>query len=175
MLQSKSSPKRAANLWSRVNNIIGCPKELKSVVCDSLSLDSLNEYFETVAVGPTHQGAECFIIPQDSLAPNPYSFNTVSVSLVRSHLLSLDITKSTGPDNLSARFLWAIADQIVTPLTDMFNCSLRSGQVPSEWKCSHIIPIYKRGSPDDPSNFQPISVAPIIAKILEKIVSDQLT
>ena len=104
MLQSKSSPKRAADLWSRVNNIIGCPKELKSVVCDSLSLDSLNEYFQIVAVGPMHQGAECFIIPQDSLAPNPYSFNTVSVSLVRSHLLSLDITKFTGPNNLSARF-----------------------------------------------------------------------
>ena len=50
----------------------------------------------------------------------------------------------------------------------MFNCSLKSGQVPSEW-------IYKGGSPDDPSNFRPISVVPIIAKILEKIVSDQLS
>ena len=95
VLQSKSSPKRAADLWSRVNNIISRPKEHKSVVCDSLSLDSLNDYFQTVAVGPMHQGAECFIIPQDSLAPNPYTFNTVSVSLVKSHLLSLDITKST--------------------------------------------------------------------------------
>ena len=172
MLQSKSSFKRTADLWSRVNNIIGRLKEHKSVVCDSLSLDSLNDYFQTVAVGPTHQG---FIIPQDSLAPNPYSFNTVSVSLVRSHLLSLDITKSTGPGNLSARFLRAIANQIVAPLTDIFNCSLSSGQVPSEWKRSHITPIYKGGSPDDPSNFRPISVVPIIAKILEKIVSDQLS
>ena len=48
MLQSKSSPKRAADLWSRVNNIIG------PFLCDSLSLDSLNEHFQTVAVGPTH-------------------------------------------------------------------------------------------------------------------------
>ena len=123
MLQSKSSSKRAADLWSRINNIIGHSKEHKSVVCDTLPLDSLNEYFQTVAVGPTHQGAECFIIPQDSLAPNPFTFNTVSISSVRSHLLSLDITKPTGPDNLSARFLWAIVDQIVSPLTDMFNCS----------------------------------------------------
>ena len=175
MLQSKSSPHRAADLWSRVNNIIGRSKEHKSVVCDTLSLDSLNEYFQTVAVGSTHQGAECFMIPQDSLAPNPFTFDIVSVSLVRSHLLSLDITRSTGPDNLSARFLQAIADQIVTPLTDVFNCSLRSGEVPSEWKRSHITPIYKGGPPDDPSNFRPISVVPVLAKILEKIVSDQLS
>ena len=115
------------------------------------------------------------MIPQDSLASNP--FNTiiiVSVSLVRSHLSSLDITKSTGPDNLSARFLRTIADQIATPLTDLFNSSLTTGEVPSEWKHSHITPIYKGGSPDDPSNFQPISVVPILAKVLEKIVSYQL-
>ena len=46
--------------------------------------------------------------------------------------------------------------------------------MPSEWKRSHITPIYKGGPPDDPSNFRPISVVPVLAKILEKIVSDQL-
>ena len=90
-------------------------------------------------------------------------------------MLSLNITKSTGPDNLSARFLQTIADQIAVPLTDLFNSSLRTGEVPSEWKCSHITPIYKGGSPDDPSNFRPISIVPILAKVLEKIVSDQLS
>ena len=114
MLQSKSFPKRAADLWARINIIIGRSKQHKSVACDILPLDSLNEHFQRVAIGPTHQGAECFIIPQNSLAPNSFTFNTISVSLVRSHLLSLNITKSTGPDNLSARFLRTIADQIVT-------------------------------------------------------------
>ena len=109
------------------------------------------------------------------MVPNSFTFNTISVSLVKSHLLSLNITKSTGPDNLSARFLRTIADQIVVPLTDLFNSSLRIGEVPSEWKRSHITPIYKGGSPDDPGNFRPISVVPILAKILEKIVSEQLS
>ena len=168
MVQSKSSPKsspkRAADLWSRVNNIIGRSKEHKSVVCETLPLDSLNEYFQRVAIGPTHQDAECFMIPQDSLAPSPFAFDIISVSVVRSHLLSLDITKSTGPDNLSAKFLRTIADQIAIPLTDLFNCSLRTGEVPSEWKRSHITPIHKGDSPDDPSNFRPISVVPILAR-----------
>ena len=64
---------------------------------------------------------------------------------------------------------------MVVPLTDLFNSSLRIREVPSEWKRSHITPIYKEGSPDDPGNFRPISVVPILAKILEKIVSEQLS
>ena len=115
------------------------------------------------------------MVPQDSVAPNPFTFSAISVSLVKSHLTSLDITKSTGPDNLSAKFLRTIADQIAAPLTELFNSSLQNGEVPSEWKQSHITPVHKGGSPDDPGNFRPISVVPIIAKIFEKIVSDQLS
>ena len=70
MLQSKT-PMRAANLWSHVNNIIGHSREHKTVVCDTLSLDLLIT-FQTVAISPTHWGAKCFAISQDSLAPNPF-------------------------------------------------------------------------------------------------------
>ena len=106
---------------------------------------------------------------------NPFTFSTISVSLVKSRLTSLDITKSSGPDNLSAKFLRTAADQIAVPLTDLFNSSLQNGGVPSEWKHSHITPVHKGGTPVDPGNFRPISVAPILAKVFEKIVSYQLS
>ena len=47
--------------------------------------------------------------------------------------------------------------------------------IPTTWKQSSITPIHKGGSHDDPSNYRPISVVPILAKILEKIVSNQLS
>ena len=83
------------------------------------------------------------MVPQDSVAPNPFTFSIISISLVKSHLKSLDITKSTGPDNLSAKLLRTVADQIAAPLTDLFNSFLQNGEVPSEWKHSHIIPVHK--------------------------------
>ena len=52
---------------------------------------------------------------------------------------------------------------------------MQNGEVPSEWKHSHITPVHKGGSPVDPGNFRPISVVPILAKLFEKIVSDQLS
>ena len=101
-------------------------------------------------------------------------FSEISVSSVLSHLQSLDPKKSTGPDGLSARFLKEIAVEIASPLTQLYNISLLTGAFPSDWKHSHITPVHKDGPFDDPSNF-PISVVPVLAKILEKIVSIQLS
>ena len=46
---------------------------------------------------------------------------------------------------------------------------------PAAWKQSNITPFHKGGPEDDSSNYRPISVVWVIAKILEKIVSVQLS
>ena len=75
-----------------------------------------------------------------------FQFNEIS-DVVLSHLSSLDVTKSTGPDKLSAYFLREVAIVIAEPLTKLYNESLRSGIVPTEWKQSHITPCSpQRGS-----------------------------
>ena len=104
-----------------------------------------------------------------------FVFSEVTTSTVLSHLKSLDIRKSAGPDNLSARFLREVAYEITPPLTSLFNFSLHHSTFPDVWKQSNITPIHKGGPVDDPCNYCPISVVPVIAKILEKIVSIQLT
>ena len=96
-------------------------------------------------------------------------------STVFAHLSSLDVRKSTGPDDLSSRFLKEVASEIAEPLTSLFNYSLQEKVVPTAWKRSHITPVHKGGASDDPSNYRPIAVVPVVAKVLEKIVSTQLS
>jgi len=91
------------------------------------------------------------------------------------HLQHLDAKKSTGPDGLSARFLRSISSEIDVPITNLCNESLKAGVFPSEWKRSRITPVHKGGPTNDPGNFRPISAVPVLAKILEKIVSAQLS
>ena len=102
-------------------------------------------------------------------------FSRINYSTVSTHLSSLDVRKSTGPDQLSSRFLKEVASEVVVPLTNLFNYSLQHKVVPLAWKRSHITPVYKGGAPDDPSNYRPIAVVPVVAKILEKIVATQLS
>ena len=85
----------------------------------------------------------------------------------------LDIKKSTGPDGLSALFLKQV-EEIAVSLTYLYNKSLSTGSFPAGWKKSNVTPVHKGGSTDDPGNYRPISVVPIVAKLLEKVIASQL-
>jgi len=60
------------------------------------------------------------------------------------------------------------------PLSHVINLSLDTGQFPQEWKAAKIIPLHKSGSTTIFDNYRPISVLPIVSKVIEKIVHKQL-
>ena len=176
MAKAKSCPQMAAQMWARVNSVLG-RQEVKEDNKSSLSLDMINDHFQNIAVTKQHRSAAEFNLPSQSTANNfnQFVFPEVSVSTVLSHLSSLDTTKATGPDGLSARFLKEISDVIVEPLTILYNESLRTGVIPLEWKKSHITPVHKGGSTDEATNYRPIAVVSVVVKILEKIVATDLS
>ena len=55
------------------------------------------------------------------------------------------------------------------------NQSLKSGIFPTKLKIAKVTPIYKKGCKKLQINYKPISVLPTISKILERVISDQLT
>ena len=175
LVNSKQDPHSSAELWLGINNIMGRFHVHNNPIDGKLSLDDINNFFCTVAVTPDHNATACFTVPESNDVPdNSFQFKTISESDILYLLQHLDVRKSVGPDGLSSRFLKEVAEQIVIALTKIFNESLKSGNVPQAWKCSNVTPVHKSGSSDDPGNFRPISVVPVTAKILEKIVSTQL-
>ena len=60
-------------------------------------------------------------------------------------LVSLDITKSTGPDQIPARVLKLVAPSIAASVTELFNISIKTGCFPLLWKTSNIVAIPKSG------------------------------
>ena len=89
-------------------------------------------------------------------------------------LSALDVGKATGPDQISARLLRMVAPKIASCLTALFNASLMCGEFPSEWKCANVSPVPKAGDKHDVNNYRPVSVIPVIAKVFESLVHDQL-
>ena len=68
-----------------------------------------------------------------------------------------------------------MAASIVAPsLTDIFMKSILTGIYPTEWQLARVTPIFKKGSKSDINNYRPISVIPVVSKVLEKLVYDQL-
>ena len=43
-----------------------------------------------------------------------------------------------------------------------------------QWKTTAIVVVYKGGGPSSPSNYRPISLTPILMKIFERVVREQV-
>ena len=86
-------------------------------------------------------------------------------------LASLDVSKSSGPDEVSAYMLKDTAASITPSITMLFNLSLKTGRVPKPWKQARVTPIPKVSAPKVPENYRPISLLCILSKPLEKHVS----
>ena len=57
---------------------------------------------------------------------------------------------------------------IAPSLTKLFNLSIASRRFPTDWKCARITPIFKSGDSALASNYRPISILPIVSKVLER-------
>ena len=62
------------------------------------------------------------------------------------------------------------AHEIAPIFTYLFNKSLSTGSVPSEWNQANVSPIFKKGEKFRASNYRPVSLTCIACKVLEHIV-----
>ena len=78
--------------------------------------------------------------------------------------------KAFGVDKVSN----AVLNNFVEPMISIFDKSLRTREVPKEWKEANVTPIFKKGSKLERSNYRPVSLTSIICKILESIIRDKI-
>lgn len=86
----------------------------------------------------------------------------------------LKADSAPGPDNVQARLLKELAEELSEPLRLIFTRSLAQGTVPTDWKLATVVPIFKKGPKGDPGNYRPVSLTSIPCKLLESIVKDEL-
>ena len=60
------------------------------------------------------------------------------------------------------------------PLTTIINQSLQTGIFPSSLKIAKVLPFYKKGDNQLFNNYRPISLLPVISKVFERAVFNQL-
>ena len=89
-------------------------------------------------------------------------------------IFSLNQNKSDGPNSIPIKILKLLNEDISDQLAILFNQSFSSGIFPSILKTSKIIPIYKKGSKLEYSNYRPISLLSNIDKILERLMYNRL-
>ena len=81
---------------------------------------------------------------------------------------------SGGPDGIKPICVEKLANELVAPLSYVFEVLFHSGYVPVDWRHAHVIPVYKQGGACLPSNYRPISLTSVFCKIMESVVKDDM-
>ena len=94
----------------------------------------------------------------------------VGVNGVEKLLSKLNTKKASGRDNIPNRILRQCSRELAPALTHIFNISLNTGELPSDWRTADIAPIFKKGNRHEASNYRPVSLTSVCCKTLEHII-----
>ena len=101
-----------------------------------------------------------------------FSFQPVSVHTVKEVIESLPSNKATAGE-ISMKILKE-SGFTFEYLTSCVNEAILSGKFPDSLKLSNIVPVHKKKDPTDKCNYRPVSILPLLSKVFEKIMYDQL-
>lgn len=83
--------------------------------------------------------------------------------------------KAPGYDLITGKILQEITTKCLKAILQIFNAVIRINHFPNHWKIAQIVMIPKPGKkPDDVKSYRPISLLPVLSKILEKLILQQL-
>ena len=105
-----------------------------------------------------------------------WEIKQISISETKKLIQDLGNSTSFGRDKLDAKSLKSGVDYLAAPINKMINSSIESSVYIMKWKCARVIPILKSKESSRllPSSYRPISLLPVISKLVERAVQLQL-
>ena len=174
--QCRKDPK---TMWKTINQLTNTKSKTTSIneliineeiVTEPEKIaDSLNTYFNEIGtvlakdLPKGNNSFETYVVPTDK----SFEINRLSSINVKNVILKINTSKATGHDRISPKLLKDSADIIAESLTVIFNKSIETGIFPDDLKVACISPIYKGESKTECSNYRPISVISVVAKVFE--------
>ena len=118
--------------------------------------------------------SEEYKINESDEQPAEFTFHAVDTVTIHRALCKMKKSFGFGSDGIASNFLKIAYPVISNSICDIFNFSIFSGSFPDSWKIARVAPIFKGGQRDDRSNYRPISVLPVVSRLFEKLIYDQL-
>lgn len=182
-ISNSSNKCRAAWEVIKTESNIGT-KQTQEIVIDS---NSFNAYFTNIASNlnisvnnrkvPDNQALQLvnrYIFDKNLDHQLEFKWEKIQAPDVLKCVARLSSSNSFDYFGFSNKILKNIIEVICTPLTYLFNMMLVQGIFPKALKITKVTPIYKKGEKTNPASYRPISLIPIIGKVFESCIKQQL-
>ena len=151
----------AKDIWAAVRELTGGSHNEAN--CAGINAESLNQHYSNISTDSRF-----------SQPPRKQSADTTEASYIAEyqvfHILDHLHHTATGLDGLPAWFLRLGAPAFSKPITRLFNLSIITSTVPKQWKHASIRPVAKVPAPKLHADFRPISITPVLTRVMEKTV-----
>ncbi|CAB4014726.1 Hypothetical predicted protein [Paramuricea clavata] len=166
-------------MWKTINQLTN--KKLKTTNINELVIDqkiitkpdqiadAMNNYFNEIvpalasSLPSGHSCFETYINPINTT----FEIQEIVALDVTSEILRIKTSKDTGHNRISPKLLKDSVEVIANSLTNIFNKSIEKGIFPDDFKIACISPIHKGDSKLECSNYRPISITSVVAKVFE--------
>ena len=170
--------KDAKTFYNELNPLLG--KEVKKSHKISLKVDNnlvenpidvantLNQYFTSI------DSPEIKIQPTSRKTESNFKFTPVTQKQVKYALCSLKSGKRGGLLKTPTEVYKALHSTLVPAMTQLINTCFSTNSFPDVYKVAIVTPLYKKGDPTQCGNYRPISSLPILSKVIETVMSQQI-
>lgn len=166
---------KPSKFWRYVDHLSNRNKSFQ-LKTDNTAND-FNQYFLSVSQQIVNTITPSAISPTSFLCQGDIpklEFSLVEIEEVVHLIRQMSSNKATGADKIPTRLLKSCPMSFGVIITELINRSISTNTFPTQWKKAIVTPIPKSTQNDDLTNFRPISVLPVISKILERVISNQL-
>ena len=148
----------------------------KTIEDENLIANKFNDFF--INIGPELAKN----IPPSNKSPSEYITNVSEATFTINAVTDTEVANiignfndnAAGWDDLGPKIIKGIKYYVKLPLTHICNLSFASGVFPTELKVANVEPIYKYNDEMMFSNYRPVSMLPVLSKLLERLMYNRL-
>ena len=151
-------------------------KRLLQIILMTFFTTVANKLVQKLPLGKKHYDCKSSLLRElySNSEREDFHLKHVSEDFVFKELNQLNSYKSTGSDEIPAKFLKEGASFLKLPVTFLVNMSISDNCVPDAMKIARVKSLYKKNSNLDVGNYRPVSILSVVSKVLEKAIYIQL-
>jgi hypothetical protein len=89
-------------------------------------------------------------------------------------LAVIDKKKSAGPNKVSGQILQLGAEATIPYLAHPLDISVNNSTIPSDWKKTIVVPVFKGGDRSQVANYKPVSSTSVVSNQMEHVIASYL-